>query len=31
MLAATLIVVGIQALFTSFLISILGLRKPEDD
>jgi hypothetical protein len=30
-LAATLIVVGIQALFTSFLISILGLRRPEDD
>ena len=30
-LAATLIVVGIQAIFTAFLISILGLRKPEDE
>ncbi len=28
-LVATLIVVGIQVIFTSFLISILGLRKPE--
>jgi len=30
-LVATLIVVGIQVIFTAFLISILGLRKPEDD
>ena len=30
-LAATLIVVGMQAIFTAFLISILGLRKPESD
>jgi hypothetical protein len=29
-LAATLIVVGIQAIFTAFLISILGLRKPDE-
>ena len=26
-LAATLIIIGIQAFFTSFLISILGLRR----
>ncbi len=29
-LVATLIVVGIQVIFTSFLISILGLRKPDE-
>ena len=29
-LVATLIVVGIQVVFTSFLISILGLRKPDE-
>jgi hypothetical protein len=29
-LVATLIVVGIQVIFTSFLISILGLRRPQD-
>ena len=27
MLAATLIIVGIQIFFTSFLLSILGLRR----
>jgi hypothetical protein len=30
-LAAALIVVGIQVFFTSFLISILGLRRPEGE
>jgi glycosyltransferase involved in cell wall biosynthesis len=29
-LAATLLVVGVQVVFTAFLISILGLRRPED-
>ena len=29
-LVATLVVVGIQVIFTSFLISILGLRRPQD-
>jgi hypothetical protein len=28
-LAATLITVGVQVFFTSFLLSILGLRRPE--
>ena len=28
-LAATLFLVGVQVFFTSFLISILGLRRPE--
>ena len=28
-LAATLIVVGIQIFFSSFLLSILGLRRPD--
>jgi hypothetical protein len=30
-LAATLLIVGIQIFFTSFLLSILGLRRPEPD
>jgi hypothetical protein len=29
-LAATLIIVGIQIFFSSFLLSILGLRRPRD-
>jgi hypothetical protein len=29
-LAATLVIVGIQVFFTSFLLSILSLRRPED-
>ena len=27
MLAATLVIIGIQVFFTSFLLSILGLRR----
>ena len=30
MLAATLIIVGIQIFFSSFLLSILGLRRRDD-
>jgi glycosyltransferase involved in cell wall biosynthesis len=30
-LAATLLIVGIQIFFTSFLLSILGLRRPDPD
>jgi glycosyltransferase involved in cell wall biosynthesis len=30
-LAATLVIVGVQVFFTSFLLSLLGLRRPERD
>jgi hypothetical protein len=30
-LAATLLIVGIQVFFTSFLLSIIGLRRPQDE
>ena len=30
-LAVTLVIVGIQVFFTSFLLSIIGLRRPRDE
>ena len=31
MLGATFVVVGVQIFFSSFLLSILGLRRPSED